>query len=70
LKEINLIENVSQLLLCLIKHHAMKMHGGKELELHAFLASAPDAPVPGTHYIGGWVGPRAAVDGVEEIRIF
>jgi hypothetical protein len=26
-----------KLSLCFIKHHAMKMHGGADVELHAFL---------------------------------
>jgi hypothetical protein len=55
-----------------------------EIQLHAFLswaldvgewlASRPDrlTPVetdPGTHWVGGWVGPRAVLDTVVERKI-
>jgi hypothetical protein len=57
----------------------MKTYGEVELQLHAFLTSAPGggewsvsrpgrfAPrerAPGTHWIGGWVGLRASLDAV------
>jgi len=32
-------------------------------QLHA-LAALPPGESPGTHYIGGWVGPRAGLDAV------
>jgi len=60
----------------------MKMYWGVEIQLHTFLTSAPDwvngqfhvpatlppkEKAPGTHLIGGWVGPRAVLDtGSEE----
>jgi hypothetical protein len=58
--------------LCLTKHHAVKTSFGVEERLHAFLTSALDGGewsasspdrftlrerAPGTHWIGGWVGP-------------
>jgi hypothetical protein len=63
--------------LCLAKYHAMKRCGGPEVYLHALLTSAldggewsesrpdrfiPRERVPGTHWIGGWLGPRAGLD--------
>jgi hypothetical protein len=58
---------------CLIKHQAMNMYGKVEVQLHAYLTSALDGGewvasrydgfnrgerVPGTHWIGSWVGHR------------
>jgi hypothetical protein len=58
----------------------MKVYLGVEVQLHAFLTSALDggdwsasrpgrfAPTeraPGTHWIGGCVGPRAVLDAVQ-----
>jgi hypothetical protein len=62
--------------LCLIKHHAMKTHGEVEVLRHAFLTWAldggewstsrpgrftPTESASSTHWIGGWVGPRAGI---------
>jgi len=53
------------------KLHAMKTYGGVEAPLHVFLtlaldgewsASCPGHFSPGTHWIRGWVGPRAGPD--------
>jgi hypothetical protein len=70
--------------LSLTKHHAMKTYWRAEIQLHAFLPSALDGGdwsalrpgrftaserAPGTHWIGGWVGPRAVVDTVVKRRI-
>jgi hypothetical protein len=67
-----------KLSLCLTKHHAMKTYWG------AFLTSAldggewsaslpglftPRERVPGTHWIGGWVGPRAVLEAVVKRKI-
>jgi hypothetical protein len=61
-------------------HHAMRTNGGVEVQLHSFLTKALDGDkwsashpyrltlgkrAPGTHWIGGWVGPRAGLDAVE-----
>jgi hypothetical protein len=70
--------------LCLTKHHAMKVYWGMEVQLHTFLTSALDGGVwsalrpgrftpgekaPGTHWIGGWVGPRAVLGAVVKRKI-
>jgi hypothetical protein len=34
-----------------------------------WLASRPGCFTPGTHWIGGWVGPRANLDAVEERKM-
>jgi hypothetical protein len=68
--------------LCLtIKHYAMKAYGGVDVYIHIFLISAlvggewspsrpglftPGERAPCTHWIGGWVGPRAGLDDVEK----
>jgi hypothetical protein len=54
-----------------IKHYAMKTHGGVDVYIHVFLTSAlvgdkwsasrPGRHTPGTH----WVGPRTDLDDVE-----
>jgi hypothetical protein len=59
----------------------MKVYGGVEVYVHVFLTSAllggewsasrpghftPKERVPGIHWIGGWVGPRAGLDDVEK----
>jgi hypothetical protein len=55
----------------------MKAYRGVEVQLHGFLTSTldggersasrpgrfiPTERVPSTHWIGGWVGPRASLD--------
>jgi hypothetical protein len=59
----------------------MKTHGGVDVQIHIFLASAlvggewsasrpcrftPGERAPGTQWIGGWVGPRAGLNDVEK----
>jgi hypothetical protein len=59
----------------------MKTYGGVDVYIHIFLTSAlvggewsasrPDRFIPGerapdTHWIGGWMGPRAGLDAVVE----
>jgi hypothetical protein len=73
-----------KLSLCLTKHHAMKTYWGIEgiapciLDLGTrwrWVVSLTPRPLypreraPGTHWIGGWVGPRAGLDGVVKRKI-
>jgi hypothetical protein len=59
----------------------MKAYGGIDVWIHTFLTSAldggewsgsrpccftPGERAPGTHWIGGWVDPRAGLDDVEK----
>jgi hypothetical protein len=59
----------------------MKGYGGVDVSIHIFLTSAlaggewsisrlslfaPGERAPSTHWIGGWVYPRAGLDGVEK----
>jgi hypothetical protein len=39
-------------------------------QLHAPAALPFGARAPGTHWIGGWVGPRAGLDTVENKKNF
>jgi hypothetical protein len=62
-------------------HYAMKAYGGMDVQIHIFLTSAlaggewsasrpgrftPRGKAPGTHWIRGWVGPRAGLDDLEK----
>jgi hypothetical protein len=38
-------------------------------QLHAPAALTPRERAPGTHWIGGWVGPRAVLDAVVKRKI-
>jgi hypothetical protein len=54
----------------------MKVYGGADVYIHIFLTSALAGGewsasrlgrfTPGTHWIGGWVDPRAGLDDVEK----
>jgi hypothetical protein len=59
----------------------MKTYGGVDVQIHIFLTSAlagsewsasrpgrltPGERAHGTHWIGGWVGPRAGLDDVKK----
>jgi hypothetical protein len=72
------------LLLLLTKHHAMKAYWGVEVYSTHSLISALDGGewsdsrpgrlisrerVPGIHWIGGWVNPRAVLDTVVKRKI-
>jgi hypothetical protein len=63
----------------------MKTYGGVDILIYVFLPSALDGGewsasrpgrftagerAPGTHWIGGWVGPRAGLNDVEKRKIF
>jgi hypothetical protein len=65
-------------------NYAMKEYGGTDVKIHILLTSAlvgeewsatrpgrftPGEIVPGTHWIGGWVGPRTGLDDVERKNI-
>jgi hypothetical protein len=73
------MEVKAKLSLYLTKHHVIKMYGRSGGNLHAFLTSAlyggewsASRPsrftfrerVPGTHWIGGWVGPSTSLNAV------
>jgi hypothetical protein len=36
------------------------------VQLHASAVLLPEKSPPGTHWIGGWVGPKAGVDAMEK----
>jgi hypothetical protein len=36
---------------------------------HAPIALPPGERAPGTHWVGGWVGPRAGLDNVEKRKL-
>jgi hypothetical protein len=38
-------------------------------QLHASTALPPGKKKPGTHWIGGWMGPRTVLDAVVKIKI-
>jgi hypothetical protein len=61
----------------------MKAYEGVDVYIHVFLTSAlvggelstsrlgrftPGERAPGTHWLGGWVGPRTGLDDVEKIK--
>jgi hypothetical protein len=61
----------------------MEMYGGLDVWIHVFFTSAlvggewlasrpdrftPGERTPGTHRIGGWVGPRAGMDDAQKIK--
>jgi hypothetical protein len=70
--------------LFLTEYHAMKAYWDVEIQLHAFfnlgtrwrqvVSFTPRPPyprkrAPATHWIGGWVGPRAVLDAVVKRKI-
>jgi hypothetical protein len=70
--------------LCLTKHHAMRTYWGSGgIATHILDLGTrwrwvvsftirqlyPQKKVPGTHWIGGWVGPRAVLDMVVKRKI-
>jgi hypothetical protein len=52
-----------------MKHYPMKKYGGKELHHPRPRPLYPCGKSPGTHWVGGKVGPRASLDAVEKIKI-
>jgi hypothetical protein len=52
--------------LCLTKCYAMKVYGEVEVVSFKPLPFYPRETVPGTIWIGGWVGPKAGFDQVEK----
>jgi hypothetical protein len=59
----------------MIKHYAMKAYGGNGGTALPFLMKVngklhtPGDKAPGTHWIGGWVGPRSGVHVMEKRKI-
>jgi hypothetical protein len=65
---------------CEVCRGAMKTYGGVDIythvltsallevsgQLHALAALPPGERAPGTHWIRGWVGPRAGLDDMKE----
>jgi hypothetical protein len=59
-----------------LKHYALKAYVGVDVQIHIFSTSAlaggewsasrPGRFTPGTHWIGGRVGPRAGLDDEEK----
>jgi hypothetical protein len=62
----------------------MKAHGGVDVQIHIFLTSALAGSewsaarpgrfthrekAPGTHWVGGWVDPRAGLDDLEKRKL-
>jgi hypothetical protein len=73
-----------KLSLCVTKQHAMEAYCGVKVQLRHSLSSAldegewsasrpgrfiPRETAPGTHWIGGWVGPRAVLDAAVRRKI-
>jgi hypothetical protein len=61
------VSRTIKLSLCLTKHHTMKTYRGNGGE---WTASCPGRFTPGTHWIGGWVDPRAGLDAVAKRKQF
>jgi hypothetical protein len=63
-----------------MRRYAMKTYGGVDLQTQIFLTSAlvgdewsasrPYCFAPGTHFIGGWVDPRAGLDDMVKWKFF
>jgi hypothetical protein len=62
----------------------VKAYGAVDVEIHVFLSSAlvgiqwsdsrpgrftPEERIPGTHWMGGWVGSRAGMNDVEKRKL-
>jgi hypothetical protein len=73
-----------KLSLCLIKHYTVKTYGGVDVQIQVFVTSARVAGewsasclghftlmkrAPGTHWIGGWVGPTTSLDDMKGRKI-
>jgi hypothetical protein len=51
----------------------MKANEGMDVQIHIFLTSAlvgGEWSAPGSHWVGGWVGPRAGLDGMEKKKFW
>jgi hypothetical protein len=54
----------------------MKTYGGVDVQIHVFLTSelvcewSAAERVPGTQWLGGWVGPRTDLDDTGRRKIF
>jgi hypothetical protein len=46
-----------------------ELEGGEFSALHPSRFTPRERGVPGTHWIGGWVGPRAVLDAVVKRKI-
>jgi hypothetical protein len=72
-----------EIMTCTVKHHVMNIWGsggiappfltsaldGGEWSASSHCLFIPEERAPGTHWIGGWVGPRAGLDAVETRKI-
>jgi hypothetical protein len=81
---LGLQQGEADVFLCLIKHSAMKTCGKVDVRIHVFLHSVsvgaewssshsgrftPRQNAPGTHWIGGWLGPGTCLDEMESRKI-
>jgi hypothetical protein len=77
------VEITAELFLSLTRHYVMQAYGGVDVWIHLILISTLDGGEwldsclcryisglrsPGTHWIGGWVDPRAGLNDTEKLK--